>query len=104
MRIQANKLQQGDKIMGLGPAAEVHVYGQQQAVTGPTKMPWPTDRDGHTVKGAMMHAALARMAVGDCYQWVATIVQVKIGRAWKFFAPTDMVEIVGEAQVLAEAA
>ena len=104
MRIQANKLKQGDKIMGLGPITEVRIYGQQQAVTGPTKMPWPIDRDGIGLKGALMNVALVRIAIDDCYHWVATTVQVKIGRVVRYLIPTDMVEVVGEAQVWEKAA
>jgi hypothetical protein len=44
------------------------------------------------------------MAVADCYRWVATTVRVEINRMVRYFSPDDMVEIVGEAQVLAKAA
>jgi hypothetical protein len=98
MLVHANLLKDGDKIIGLGPVTAVHIYGQQQAVLGPTNMPWPDGR------GALMHAALARMAVADCYRWVATTVQVNIGKVVRYFDPNEMVEVVGEGVALAKAA
>ena len=104
MQVQASRLQRGDRILGLGSVAEVRIYGQQVAVTGPTDMPWPTDRKGNKVKGALMNALLAEMASVDCYRWVASSVVVKVGRVIRHFLMTDLIEIVGESQVLAKAA